>query len=273
MATSLSKEDATTLWCVAKRGALNRDQLLLDAAALIRRLAEKAGHEEPAIEFEDDDWFGDMLASMGVVIPLGAAPTAPAERAGYAASDINLSTLRFLDGGVVQMDISDYRRLAAEQVLGGRVVGSRNDNGVHVIIAKPFSELMPDIELVRYDDYKALAAERGKDQTDAVSLIAAERQRQLDVEGWTPEHDDEHDGDALAMAAVSYALPPDHYERTCGGDLEGYPPRPWPWNHAWWKPSPSDRVRELVKAGALIAAEIDRHIRKRTIEQVGGKTE
>jgi hypothetical protein len=31
-----------------------------------------------------------------------------------------------------------------------------------------------------------------------------------------------------------------------------------PWGESWWKPTPEDRVRELVKAGALIAAEIDR---------------
>jgi len=32
----------------------------------------------------------------------------------------------------------------------------------------------------------------------------------------------------------------------------------WPWEKSWWKPTPNDRVKELVKAGALIAAEIDR---------------
>lgn len=31
-----------------------------------------------------------------------------------------------------------------------------------------------------------------------------------------------------------------------------------PWDNEWWKPSPDDRKRELVKAGALIAAAIDR---------------
>ena len=30
------------------------------------------------------------------------------------------------------------------------------------------------------------------------------------------------------------------------------------WEQKWWKPTPNDRVRELTKAGALIAAEIDR---------------
>jgi hypothetical protein len=34
-------------------------------------------------------------------------------------------------------------------------------------------------------------------------------------------------------------------------------PLAWPWAEKWWKPS-EDQVRNLVKAGALIAAEIDR---------------
>lgn len=32
----------------------------------------------------------------------------------------------------------------------------------------------------------------------------------------------------------------------------------WPFSQEWWKPTPDDRIRELAKAGALIAAEIDR---------------
>jgi hypothetical protein len=32
----------------------------------------------------------------------------------------------------------------------------------------------------------------------------------------------------------------------------------WPWDAEWFRPVPKDRIRELVKAGALIAAEIDR---------------
>lgn len=44
--------------------------------------------------------------------------------------------------------------------------------------------------------------------------------------------------------------------------LRASTPRYWPWEPGWWKPgkgnSYADRVRELVKAGALIAAEIDR---------------
>lgn len=87
-------------------------------------------------------------------------------------------------------------------------------------------------------------------------LIAAERQRQVDAEGWTLEHDDEHDMADLTRAAMCYADKAaaqvvDNVRYS--GDV-----RPaWPWDQGWWRPS-TDPVRNLVKAGALIAAEIDR---------------
>jgi hypothetical protein len=105
-----------------------------------------------------------------------------------------------------------------------------------------------------------LAARPAVDVEDGVSLIAAERQRQIDVEGYTTEHDDGlHEfGSALSMAAVCYATPGRY--RPLGGGIgrnSGIPAL-WPWRLEDWKPTPHDRVRELVKAGALIAAEIDR---------------
>lgn len=87
-----------------------------------------------------------------------------------------------------------------------------------------------------------------------VELIAQERERQVVAEGWTPEHDDQHDMNQLAMAASCYALP---QRRRRYAGMESVP-TDWPWSQAWWKPSGDDRVRELVKSGALIAAEIDR---------------
>lgn len=73
--------------------------------------------------------------------------------------------------------------------------------------------------------------------------ISAERQRQVVREGWTAQHDDrEHSHGELTQAALCYLT----------GNKAG-----WPWEMSWWKPS-ADRVRDLEKAGALIAAEIDR---------------
>jgi hypothetical protein len=85
---------------------------------------------------------------------------------------------------------------------------------------------------------------------DGVSAIAAERQRQKDVEGWTPEHDDRHDRDELSAAAACYAY--FGWVRPSSGAA----PTEWPWDDGWWKPK--SRRADLVRAGALIAAEIDR---------------
>lgn len=88
---------------------------------------------------------------------------------------------------------------------------------------------------------------------DGVGLIAAERKRQVSQEGWSRSHDDKHYGGDLARAALCYAAPVGHPAR------EGtFMPKWWPWEARWWKPTPDNRIRELVKAGALIAAEIDR---------------
>lgn len=85
-----------------------------------------------------------------------------------------------------------------------------------------------------------------------IELIAEERQRQVELEGFTAERDQEYEHDELAWAAATYALPSNantpNFKRI----------HLWPWDKSWWKPSPDERVRELAKAGALIAAEIDR---------------
>ena len=88
-------------------------------------------------------------------------------------------------------------------------------------------------------------------------LIVAERLRQIKEEGWTLEHDDELTTGELAIAAACYALAEDARAR------DDSPARliRWPWAPEWWQPAPDDRVRELEKAGALIAAEIDRLLR------------
>jgi hypothetical protein len=90
-------------------------------------------------------------------------------------------------------------------------------------------------------------------RSSGAKLIEIERWRQMTEEGWTAEHDDrEHGNGELADAAACYAISDweSPYFTNVRKNL-------WPWQKAWWKPS-SDRVRNLVKAGALIAAEIER---------------
>lgn len=91
-----------------------------------------------------------------------------------------------------------------------------------------------------------------KEPKSGADLIAAERNRQMEAEGYSPEHDDKHKPEEFAMAAIAYALP-EWMRWTYKGECEW-----WPFEKESFKPSPDDRVRELVKAGALIAAEIDR---------------
>lgn len=85
-------------------------------------------------------------------------------------------------------------------------------------------------------------------QNRAVRDVIAERRRQIETEGWTPEHDDEHGAGEMAAAAACYAL----NAAGCGCEVA----RNWPWDGSWWKPTTSRR--DLVKAGALVLAEIER---------------
>lgn len=88
-----------------------------------------------------------------------------------------------------------------------------------------------------------------------IELITAERQRQIEKEGWTSEHDKQHFSDELATVASLYAMPE---RQRCYDNRISPCPINFPWSSAWWKPSPDNRIKELIKAGALIAAEIDR---------------
>lgn len=87
--------------------------------------------------------------------------------------------------------------------------------------------------------------------------VQAERRRQVEAEGWTPEHDDEHACDEIAAFACFYAMPPaarDWDASSTGyGDTLGEAILP-----EGWEPKTGDRRRDLVKAGGLILAEIER---------------
>jgi hypothetical protein len=106
------------------------------------------------------------------------------------------------------------------------------------------------VEIAR-DLYVAPTAETAEGVlTPAARDVLAERQRQVTAEGWTPEHDDEHANGDLALAAAWYAA-------SAGGvpwsdDVPSF----WPWADQWWKPTTPRR--DLVKARALIIAEIER---------------
>lgn len=85
--------------------------------------------------------------------------------------------------------------------------------------------------------------------TDAARDVLAERRRHVEQEGWTPAHDDKYRDHELSCAAGCYAMYTFAYPA-------GNPPPAWPWAAEWWKPT--THRRDLVKAGGLIFAAIER---------------
>jgi hypothetical protein len=120
-------------------------------------------------------------------------------------------------------------------------------------------------EPVPYELGATVAGER----CDGVALIAEERRRQVNFFGFDMANDDRYLAEQLAKAASAYALPIWHPNRGAGVPIT------WPWSPDCWKPSQAGwsaeptaahidgRVRELAKAGALLAAEMDRLLRRK----------
>jgi hypothetical protein len=78
-----------------------------------------------------------------------------------------------------------------------------------------------------------------------LDVIAAERRRQIEKEGFSPARDDAYDNGELLAAARCY--------------IAGDGTR-WPWAPSWWKPR--DRRSNLIRAGALLQADLERLQRK-----------
>lgn len=98
-------------------------------------------------------------------------------------------------------------------------------------------------------DALSLPSPAGREEGLAARDVLAERQRQIDVEDWKPEHDDEHADGEMAMAAAAYAISSRTGNSAWARSL-------WPWKEWWWKPKSARQ--DLVRAGALIIAEIER---------------
>lgn len=98
-----------------------------------------------------------------------------------------------------------------------------------------------------------------------IELISIERRRQVEKEGWDSQHDSDHYNYELTKAAICYAQRATKEGMCIWNDRV---PDMWPFEAKSWKPEPripgsplikaEDAVKMLIKAGALIAAEIDR---------------
>ncbi|WP_149603926.1 ead/Ea22-like family protein [Enterobacter hormaechei] len=112
----------------------------------------------------------------------------------------------------------------------------------------------PAAVLALLDELEAAAKRIAELEATAFSKAAidvlAERQRQQSAEGWTTEHDDDHSCGEMALAASSYA------QYAHRKPIAPAIPFNWPWEPEWFKQQ--GPRRDLVKAGALILAEIER---------------
>ena len=100
----------------------------------------------------------------------------------------------------------------------------------------------------------------------AITDVINERQRQVFGEGWTEAHDDKHSDGSLAQAACCYANIAATHSYLCSKEpipecidyISLNPECRWPrsWAKHWWKPTTPRR--DLVKAAALLIAEIER---------------
>lgn len=100
--------------------------------------------------------------------------------------------------------------------------------------------------------------------SQGMSDVIAERLRQMDDEGWDADHDDQHTDGELAAAAACYAYSAsigNGAEKNLGDNRPGFLslvnamwPESWSWE--WWKPK--SKRHNLVRAAALLIAEIER---------------
>ena len=94
--------------------------------------------------------------------------------------------------------------------------------------------------------------------TKAMADVLNERAAQSSREGFTTDHDDQHECMELAAAGACYAENAAihrEYDKTEEYECISAPPE-WPWGGEWWKPKGCRQ--DLVRAAALIIAEIER---------------
>lgn len=118
-----------------------------------------------------------------------------------------------------------------------------------------------DSTLSRNADLEALLSGHiGQAEQD----VLAERRRQVETEGFDASHDDAATRGQIARAAGCYALHAGGVGTDWPKGIRNGSALFWPWDEKWWRPR---SAREnLVRAGALVLAEIDRLDRIATLE-------
>lgn len=96
-----------------------------------------------------------------------------------------------------------------------------------------------------------------------IELIAIERKRQIEELGFDYTNDALYANEQLAIAGSCYAMPTNKRNFQSKNFYITLISMYWPWSITFWKPTPKDRIKELSKAGALIAAQIDYELNKK----------
>ncbi|EPG3673703.1 hypothetical protein QOZ79_12625 [Pseudomonas aeruginosa] len=196
-----------------------------DADARLQEL-EKQEPVATVAKVPGEDWnsldFHRDLQDMQPGTKLYTAPVAQAQHSVPDHAELLQALERTHAGHMVGHDQSD-------QPKGGYSDGYVNGFGECIKVAR-----------------KVLAAAPGKEVPQAWLDVQAERRRQIEAKGWTPEHDDLYCSAELPRAAAAYILN--------GANDEA--PAIWSFSAKWWKPR--DARANYVRAAALILAEIER---------------
>ncbi|MGF2552171.1 hypothetical protein ACQUUE_16985 [Pseudomonas aeruginosa] len=188
-------------------------------------------------------WAGNFTVTS---TPLYAAPVAQAQ---HSVPDGASDLCRFLAKLYCELDGLRYStaKLPAEQIADALIFkwpvlqGARNQLNIKRISEQPYDESKLHSAIAAM-----LAAAPGNSVPQAWLDVQAERRRQIEAKGWTPEHDDLYCSAELPRAAAAYILN--------GANDEA--PAIWSFSAKWWKPR--DARANYVRAAALILAEIER---------------
>ena len=109
-----------------------------------------------------------------------------------------------------------------------------------------------------------------------IELIAEERQRQIDVEGYTAQHDSQHPGSEFAYAIIAYAeavknslnckelgITNENHIAICKRSAGSI----FPWGNF----KTTSDIRDLIKVGALAAALIDKLLQENPSHEIAVK--
>lgn len=181
----------------------------------------------------------------------------PLDRLADAVEDFLSITLATQESLVVARTLDedpDVARILSPIIDTMERVRARREKRLEEELAEPEVSGQPGLLLL--DAPPELAPHVSDVLLGGAGRIAVERARQklaveVGGEGYDADHDAE-EGENLAVAGAQYALP-----KNLRTIVRGGAPLLWPWQPGYWKPTPGDRIRELEKAGALIAAAID----------------